>query len=852
VAKTANPHATPTTANRPIGPRVAITNPLSFDGPAVESGITPPDTQGDVGPSQFFITLNTRFRTFTKTGVADGVINVTPDAFFAPAETPISGSVTCNFTSDPHVRFDPISQRWFIVMIDVPNCTGDLPNRIMIARSDTATITGSTVWTFFHIDAPATLFADYPTLGIDNNALYIGVNNFSTSTSGYIRSDGYVVQKSSILGAGPIVSTRFTLTSSVGPFTPQGVDDPYNVDAHGYFVGVDVAVFSRLDVVTVTDPGGSPTVSNAQLNVSATNVPVTVPHLGNTGGTNGNLDALDDRLFAATMTADGHIWTAHNIGMNAAGGVTNPTRNGSRWYELNPGTPSVVQSGTVVDSSATNAVSFWIPTVAVNGQGVMVIGGSASSTLTHADAWFSGRLPSDTAGSTDVPTRYTATGASYNPAFDTGGSSGRRWGDYSLTRVDPNDNQTIWTIQEYVNATNSWGVRVAKLLAPGPASPTSASTSVPIGRASTHVTITGTSSAGSGWYDPGASFAQRFQAAVGCGVTVNSATVNSPTQVTLDLNTTAATAGSCDVTTTNPDGQFTTTAGLLELATFRSDALVKVASAASFVGDNVYNTTGSGQSVTASKPQGTTQQFTIRVQNDGTSNDSFKLSGPGNQSGFTAHYFDGTTDITSAVVAGTFQTVSLAPGGTKDYRLAVSVSSTATIGVTRSWLVRATSVHDNTNADAVKSAVKVVKYRPDAMIKLASATSFVGDNIFNLTGTNQTVTINKKRGTSQSFSYRVQNDGTVADTFRLVGPGNKTGFTVHYFAGTTNITSNVVAGTFVTGSLAPGAAVTFRIVVTVASTATIGSTPSWLVKATSTHQTTKADAAKAQVHVLAS
>ena len=40
----------------------------------------------------------------------------------------------------------------------------------------------------------------------------------------------------------------------------------------------------------------------------------------------------------------------------------------------------------------------------------------------------------------------------------------------------------------------------------------------------------------------------------------------------------------------------------------------------------------------------------------------------------------------------------------------------------------------------------------------------------------------------RTFVVNVQNDGAVSDSFLLRGPGSSTGFTVAYFAGTTNIT----------------------------------------------------------------
>jgi len=83
------------------------------------------------------------------------------------------------------------------------------------------------------------------------------------------------------------------------------------------------------------------------------------------------------------------------------------------------------------------------------------------------------------------------------------------------------------------------------------------------------VTITGTSSSGSEFYDPGANLSapalpfNHITASVSGGVTVNSVTYTDPTHVTLNLNTTAAPNGAKNITITNPDGQSTTANGVL-------------------------------------------------------------------------------------------------------------------------------------------------------------------------------------------------------------------------------------------------------------------------------------------------
>lgn len=525
----------------------------------------PPDVMGDVGPTQYIVAVNGRIVTFDKTtGVADGVLNADMDVFFTTVR---NGSAT----SDPRIRYDRLTSRWFVIIINVASTN----NRVLFAMSNTATITGATVWTYFFFQqntvSPAgntNQFADYPTLGVDVNALYIGCNMF-TSGGAFSNVTGFVVRKSSLTGGGPIVATAFRNLldgSFVGPYTPQGVDNFDPAATEGYFIGVDGATYGTLLMRRVSTPGGTPTISgNISLTVPATSAPGNVRHSGNTGGTNGRLSALDDRLFQAVIR-NGRLWTAHNILVNntgAASGTT--TRNGARWYEIQnlTTTPTLVQSGTVYTATGTNTVderNYWIPSVNISGQGHVAMGFSTAGTSEFANAGTVGRLSGDGTGTMQTPVLYTSSSTAYNPGSDPGDPSvGRRWGDYSYTSVDPNDDMTMWTIQQYSNASNSYGVRVVQLIAPPPATPASVSPpSIASGQSSVNVTVTGSSITGSGFFDPGAGFANRIAASMSGGVVVNSVTYLTPTTVTLNLNTVGVSAGTKNVTITNPDGQVRT------------------------------------------------------------------------------------------------------------------------------------------------------------------------------------------------------------------------------------------------------------------------------------------------------
>jgi hypothetical protein len=558
------------TSDIPYYPPVEPMNPqtvgVSFLGTQISEGpgYIPPDCMGDVGPSQIMVAANGRIKVFDKSGVL-GPLNVDMDVFFASVRNSSS-------TSDPHIRYDRLSQRWFVVIINVASTN----NRVLIAVSSGPTISGTSSFTFFYFQhnlvspaGDAGEFADYPTLGVDANALYIGVNNFLGTS--FNSCTGFVVRKSSILGGGPIVTSAFRdlcTASTNGPYTPQGVDNDDPAATLGYFIGVDALVYSRLVVRRITDPGGTPSISsNLNITVPTTYAPLSVPALG----TSTSLDALDDRLFAAHLrknkiTSVSSLWTAQNIRVNTAGvGSSTGTRTACRWYEITnlSTTPTLNQSGTLFDAAASNPMFFWIPSVAMSGQGHMSLGSSRAGVGRRAEIVVAGRLSSDVLGTTQSFILAQTSTTAYNVTV----TNPQRWGDYSQVVVDPNDDMTMWTFQEYCNATNSWGVRVVQLKAPPPVTPTTATpNAIAPNQTSVNVVITGAVVNGSGYFDPGTGFPNHISASLPGGIIVNSTTFNSPTQVTLNLNTTGVPDGSYTVSITNPDGQSATSStGILTI-----------------------------------------------------------------------------------------------------------------------------------------------------------------------------------------------------------------------------------------------------------------------------------------------
>jgi stage V sporulation protein SpoVS len=109
----------------------------------------------------------------------------------------------------------------------------------------------------------------------------------------------------------------------------------------------------------------------------------------------------------------------------------------------------------------------------------------------------------------------------------------------------------------------------------------------------------------------------------------------------------------------------------------------------------------------------------------------------------------------------------------------------------------------------------LVKYRrPDGLVRLGSG-PFVGNNIYDVTGAPQSEAGSAAPGATVSFTVEVENDGTVTDSFKVSATGSAiSGYKVKFFAGARDVAA-IVAGTYHTRSLVPGAAylITARVAV---------------------------------------
>ena len=149
-----------------------------------------------------------------------------------------------------------------------------------------------------------------------------------------------------------------------------------------------------------------------------------------------------------------NVWAVDKSSVLSGGALTSTLffRTNVKWWEINPITGAVIQSGFVDDPTA--GMFYYYPSIAVNQFDEILIGFSGSGIANYVGAYYAYRSSDDPVGTMqDVVLLKDGE----NPYYKTYSGTRNRWGDYSMTMVDPVDDSSFWTIQEYAyTPANQW------------------------------------------------------------------------------------------------------------------------------------------------------------------------------------------------------------------------------------------------------------------------------------------------------------------------------------------------------------------------------------------------------------
>lgn len=388
----------------------------------------PPDTMGAVGPNHIMTTLNSQVRIQNRSG---GVIStVTMNSFWSSLGNPDA--------FDPHVTYDVFNDRWIFTAAANDSAPD---SEILVGVSATNDPTGN--WFLFSADADAAnlVSADYDNVGYNNKWIGVTANMFRISNSNFYSVRFFIFDKTDLYTNGPGAFTMFeSLNANDGAFSVVPAITQDNSLSTLYCVEDWDGSAGQLRISTITGPVGSEVLNIGTAFATTTNrwesfaIPDNLaPQLGTTQG----IDVGDTRVLTC-LYRNGSLWLAQNALLP----VNNPKRCAAQWWQIQPN-GTVQQFGRIDDPSATLFYAY--PTLAVNASNDMLVGYTRFSTSQYASANYSFRFGADPLNTLRADTTLKAGEGIYIVIA----STLNRWGDYSSTVVDPANDMTLWTIQEY-------------------------------------------------------------------------------------------------------------------------------------------------------------------------------------------------------------------------------------------------------------------------------------------------------------------------------------------------------------------------------------------------------------------
>lgn len=437
----------------------------------------PPDSNGSVGGGDVMEFINGYVGIYSKSGSL--LKSSSLSNFWSNAGASWDSGLS---PGDTRIIYDTSAQRWFATsgtfnMTPSGSQTGN--NQILVGVSQTSDPTGG--WKGFAINSSpsdSSLYADFPTLGVNGDGVFINANMFTTSgTSSSGSIDVISIPKASLTAATPSIN-HFKLQQvsntnhgdSVQPINNFSASMPETMYAnYGPISSIGPGGKQNYDGIAQTTLSGSitnPTLSTSQNFATTTvnNQPVGAPQSGSTTLVDANDHRFGSSLYQqpANSTSAGDVWEVFSVQ-----NPNNSSLDGLQWLRINPSTNTVDASGLLTDSN----LSLYDGSIAVTPDGHIVVSFSASSTSTDPGAYaFIGTYDSTT-GTASFSANPVQLVAGTSPVtFGGSATTPARFGDYSTAVLDPSNPEAVWTFNEFGGG-NGWNTQISEVsFAPVPAS----------------------------------------------------------------------------------------------------------------------------------------------------------------------------------------------------------------------------------------------------------------------------------------------------------------------------------------------------------------------------------------------
>jgi hypothetical protein len=433
------------------GPVGALAPALLSGFEAIPStGWIPPDCVAAVGPNHVVVAVNSEFRVYSRSGTF--IRRTLAGTFFSPV-LPSSASIK---VFDPRIVYDHYNGRYLMIFAAIQSS----PQRSWCCVAVTKTNDPLGSWWIYALDAAkdgstaTTNWMDYPMLGFDPNAVYIGMNQFRGNSFQYAKLR--ILNKTELYAGLPVKwydfwnlkNTNGSLAFTVQPcchFRGLGPGSAYLVNA--IWPSSNILTFWTLTEPLKYWSGGAPTLSRVSVPCRSYDLPPQAKQKGSATPITTN----DSRLLNAIYQNAGgvqRVWTTHTVKASWAG--DSEARSNVQWYEINVPTKTVVQQ----NGYGAKGAYYFFPVIQTDlSRDAYILFGRCSPTEFGA-LRVTGRRVTDPLNDLQ------------NSALVKVGESAHtsgRYGDYFGIGRDPLDQNRVWGVGEYAESGGNWGTYVVSV-----------------------------------------------------------------------------------------------------------------------------------------------------------------------------------------------------------------------------------------------------------------------------------------------------------------------------------------------------------------------------------------------------
>ena len=449
---------------------------LNFPG-MVGAGSFPPDNNGSAGNNQYVETVNSRYQVWSIDRVNNVATSLAGPSALNTLWSGFPGPSNCATRNDgdPIVLYDKLANRWLISQFTSASTGGFYYQ--CVAISQTADAAGAYYRYAFAV--PNGNFGDYPHFGVWTDAYYMMAHGFTQASNGSGTGGIFAAMDRTKMLAGDANATWQVIIDPLeSGHMPADLDGfaPPPGGAPGIFVSLHPSgmYLYRMKVDFATPANTARTLQAVMPTAPATAAcggagGNCIPQPG--GSVNALIDSLADRLMFRLAYRNFVDHESMVISHSVDPGVTGVV-SGVRWYDFRisgipdatcPSYPCTYQQGTIADVA--NGRNRWMPSISMDGAENILVGYSTSGKTNGMDnhsVRYTGRAKTDPLGTMTAPETTVVTGT--RNIGNTGAAPGR-WGDYTSTSIDPNDDCTFYHVNEFYTTGNTgnanWKTQIA-------------------------------------------------------------------------------------------------------------------------------------------------------------------------------------------------------------------------------------------------------------------------------------------------------------------------------------------------------------------------------------------------------